>query len=374
MNFVKSWGVAFNGPGAFRLFLASVVVVHHSFPFRAGSWAVYVFFILSGYWITKMWHGRYSRTRNSYLTFLVSRWWRLAPVFFVCTILGICSALLLRDRLALTLLVDPTWWLRQIPIAGSAMSAQILPPSWSLDAEMQFYLVAPLSIFLISRAPEKARWPIVAMLVLLLSSFVWLGCPVEAPFFPLFAGFFIAGIVLASGNWIARNSTILAGIAALLIGIAVLFVFPETRSSVWREGSANAAPTNLGAVWWVLGAILVVPFVSKNVRVRSSRFDRFLGNLAYPLYLFHWIPREWYYHLSETGSHGWSQIVYLLANFASAFIGAIAILVLIDQPLDRLRTRWVTSREQRLKAGESGESAAINPAPSSAQAESSSTV
>ena len=374
MNFVKSSGVSFNGPGAFRLFLASVVVVHHSFPFRAGSWAVYVFFILSGYWITKMWQSRYSRTRNSYFTFLISRWWRLSPVFFVCTILGIWSALLLRDGLAHLLLVDPMWWLRQIPIAGSSISAQILPPSWSLDAEMQFYLVAPLAIFLISRVPEKARWSIVAMLVLLLSVLVWLGCPVEAPFFPLFAGFFIAGIVLGSGSWVARNSTVLAGIAVLVIGIVGLMVFPETRSGIWREGNSNAAPTSLGAVWWVLGAILVIPFVSKNVRVRSSRFDRFLGNLAYPLYLFHWIPREWYYHLSETGSHGWSQIVYLLANFAAAFIGAILILVFIDQPLDRLRSRWVSSRERHSKAEESGEPAAILPARGGAQTESGSTV
>ena len=350
MNPGGSGGRGFLGPGAFRLFLASVVVVHHSFPFRAGSWAVYVFFILSGYWITKMWHSRYSQTRNSYLTFLVSRWWRLAPVFFVCTILGLLSSFLLRDGLAPLLLSNVTWCLRQIPIAGSAESMRALAPSWSLDVEMKFYLVAPLAIYLISRAPAKARWPLVAVLLLMLSFLVWFGYPLEAPFLAMYVGFFVAGIVLATGNWVARNSTIAVGLAALLIGIVVLLVFPETRSGIWREGRANAPPTNLVSVWWVLGAILVIPFVSKNVRVKSSRFDRILGNLAYPLYLFHWIPREWYYHFSETGSHGMSQLLYLLANFVAAFVGALAILVLIDQPLDRLRSKWVTSRERRLKA------------------------
>jgi peptidoglycan/LPS O-acetylase OafA/YrhL len=374
MNPLKPSGRDVFGPGAFRLFLASVVVVHHSFPFRAGSWAVYVFFILSGYWITKMWQSRYSQTRNSYFTFLVSRWWRLAPVFFVCTLLGFLSSLLLRDGVAPLLLSNLTWWLRQIPIAGSAESTRILAPSWSLDVEMKFYLLAPLAIYLLSKTPAKAGRLIAAFLVLILCFAVWSGYPLEAPYLAMYIGFFVIGIVLATGNWVARNSTIAAGIVALLIGIVVLIVFPETRSGIWHEGRANAPPTNLVSVWWVLGAVLVVPFVSKNVRVKSSRFDRFLGNLAYPLYLFHWIPREWYYHLSETSSHGVSQLLYLLANFVSAFVGAIVILVLIDQPLDRLRGIWVTSRQLRLKAEPSEGPAPVVPLAGGAETESGSRV
>jgi peptidoglycan/LPS O-acetylase OafA/YrhL len=334
----------FLGPGAFRFFLALVVVVHHSFPFRAGTWAVYVFFILSGYWITKMWHSRYRQTRNSYLTFLVSRWWRLAPVFFICILLGFWSAALLHDRIGLALLGNPVWWLCQIPIAGSSDGGRILAPSWSLDVEMQFYLVAPLAIYLVSKAPSKTRWPIVAVLLILLGFLVGLGFPKEAPYFFIFAGFFFAGIVLALGDWVAGRSTIFWGIAALFIGIAVLVAFPETRGGIWVEGNANFSPDNWGSVWWVIAATLMVPFVSRNVRVRSGRWDRFLGNLAYPLYLFHWIPREWYYHLCETNDLGLIRIVLLFGNVVVAISGAIAILVFVDQPFERLRTKWVASR------------------------------
>jgi peptidoglycan/LPS O-acetylase OafA/YrhL len=42
------------GSGLFRLFLAFAVVLHHSFPLRLGAWAVDVFFILSGYWISRL--------------------------------------------------------------------------------------------------------------------------------------------------------------------------------------------------------------------------------------------------------------------------------------------------------------------------------
>jgi peptidoglycan/LPS O-acetylase OafA/YrhL len=86
------------GSGLFRLFLASLVVLHHSFPLRLGAWAVYAFFILSGFWICQMWFRKYSQTRTPFLTFLVSRWWRLAPVYMVCTGLSVVSALLLHRR------------------------------------------------------------------------------------------------------------------------------------------------------------------------------------------------------------------------------------------------------------------------------------
>ncbi len=39
------------GPGYFRLFLAALVFLHHSSRLHLGTFAVYIFFILSGYWI-----------------------------------------------------------------------------------------------------------------------------------------------------------------------------------------------------------------------------------------------------------------------------------------------------------------------------------
>src|SRR5258708_30697561 len=116
-------------PGGVRLFLAMVVVVHHSLPLRAGSWAVDVFFVLSGYWITRMWNTRYRQTRIPYITFLVSRWWRLAPGFLVCTLLALRSPLLLREGSFVNSQVNSAWWLPQLLILGSSGAGPILPPT-----------------------------------------------------------------------------------------------------------------------------------------------------------------------------------------------------------------------------------------------------
>jgi len=333
------------GPGAFRLFLAMVVMVHHSFALRAGSWAVDVFFILSGYWITRMWNSRYSRTQTSYFTFLVSRWWRLAPVFFFCSALGLCSAVVLGRTDLLVLLNRPTWWLRQLAIVGSTDGGRILPPTWSLDVEMQFYIIAPLVIYLFARINGRVRWFVIAGLLVIPSAFFFRGTPVDTPRIALFCGFFLAGVALALSGWAAERLAVLGGLVLLVGGTILLALFTPVRNGIWSDGVFGTLPTPWVSSWWIVAAVLILPFVSRNVRLRSSRLDRLFGNLAYPLYLFHWIPREWYYHLCETNSSNFVRVSLLAANFTVALGGATVILLFVDQPLDRLRAKWVASRE-----------------------------
>jgi hypothetical protein len=85
--------------------------------------------------------------------------------------------------------------------------------------------------------------------------------------------------------------------------------------------------------------------VTWNVAQNSPRLDWLLGNLAYPLYLFHWIQRDWYYHFSQRSDPIWTQCALLSINFLAASAGAVIILLVVDQPLDRLRAQWVGARK-----------------------------
>src|SRR5271165_150399 len=75
------------GPGLFRLFLALMVFVNHSTRLQIGVSAVLIFFCLSGYWICRMYQNRYSAMRQPYLTYLVSRAWRLLPTFLLLNLI-----------------------------------------------------------------------------------------------------------------------------------------------------------------------------------------------------------------------------------------------------------------------------------------------
>jgi hypothetical protein len=140
-----------------------------------------------------------------------------------------------------------------------------------------------------------------------------------------------------------------------ILGInLVLAIIPDKRGFVWRTDS-EAIPTSadllfsaFGRLWMVIGAGIVIPFLAWNVSRQSSRFDRLLGNLAYPLYLFHWIPREWYYHFSLSSDPTWKQCALLAINFFSAGTGALAILFLVDRRSERLQAAWIASRRKKL--------------------------
>src|SRR5580704_4283010 len=82
-------------PGAFRFFLATVVLVFHYSSFGVGHAPVYLFFSLSGYWVYVMWQNKYEATRDPYVTFVISRIWRLGPVFLPCSLTALAIAVIL---------------------------------------------------------------------------------------------------------------------------------------------------------------------------------------------------------------------------------------------------------------------------------------
>jgi peptidoglycan/LPS O-acetylase OafA/YrhL len=331
-----------SAPGAFRLFLVLVVVLHHSFPFRLGAWAVYVFFILSGYWIARMWRGKYVKTRQSYLTYIVSRWMRLAPVFMGCMLLGVLTKIALNDTKEAYWL-HFGWWIRQLLIAGSADAGKILPPSWSLDVEMQFYLVAPLLIFLGKRAPFAAALGAFVSLGYFTTHMLAGGAPDDANLL-FYLAYFVAGILIAEINWTASGKLALGSLLVSGFVVLILLILPQTRGVILARGTDP--PVKEGIVVNVIlatTALLIVPFVAWNVRRSSDLLDRWIGNLAYPIYLFHWIPREFYYAWIDWSRPAWMNGLLLLGNGFAAILGGI-ILLFIDAPLDRLRSLWVKGR------------------------------
>lgn len=140
-------------PGAFRLWLAMVVVIHHVTRLEFGQAPVRVFFALSGYWVYRVWARRYRQCRLPWMTFMISRWWRIAPVMIV----AVCASLALTARfnpemMAGVMVAAPHQAVSSIFVLGyAAMTERPLGPAWSLDVEMQFYLVAPFLVALVNR-------------------------------------------------------------------------------------------------------------------------------------------------------------------------------------------------------------------------------
>ena len=126
-------------PGFFRLFLASVVFLHHLSSFAIGSMAVLVFFVLSGYWITKMYNEKYTLKKNTYFAFVISRVLRLFPIFVVASMIQYSTLEFLNidTKLYLSSLSN------YIMLGYNLIENKLVGPAWSLDIELQYYLLFP---------------------------------------------------------------------------------------------------------------------------------------------------------------------------------------------------------------------------------------
>ena len=72
------------GPGQLRFLLAALVVVSHLTSLNIGRQAVMLFFMLSGFWVSRLFGGWQTGTA----TFIASRVLRIWPVYAVVTVLA----------------------------------------------------------------------------------------------------------------------------------------------------------------------------------------------------------------------------------------------------------------------------------------------
>jgi peptidoglycan/LPS O-acetylase OafA/YrhL len=317
-------------PGALRMALAFAVFIHHTTKFNLGMSAVLIFFVLSGYWVATMWSKTYSKTSWSYFTFLVSRVWRLAPVFALCS--GVTWGLL--------------WWRGLAPenagglvhqlfsnvliLGYNSLSYQANVPGWSLDMEVQFYLVAPVIVFLVSR-----------------NIYALLGCVMLSLLAPKLGGsatvlpflyFFGIGVAAAAHDLKPSRRLAYASLiatAALLVVYAAIYFHNFAADPSQTQLLAFSSKANLFV------AVMMTPWALYTTKQKSNSTDRMFGDLSYIFYLLHW---------SVIGALGTGEgsyadrLVLCTEAVVVLFVASWLIWALFDRPIGRLRSAWVASR------------------------------
>jgi peptidoglycan/LPS O-acetylase OafA/YrhL len=317
-------------PGALRMALALAVFVHHTTKFNLGMSAVLIFFVLSGYWVAAMWRKTYSKTNWAYFTFLVSRVWRIVPVFALCS--AIAWGLLLSRGDAPTL---GGGFVRQlfsnVMILGyNSLPYQANVPGWSLDMEMQFYLVAPIVIFLVSRN----IYSLLACVGLALLAPRVGGSATVAPFLY----FFGIGVAAATHDLKPSRRLAYSSLVAslLLLGVCgAIFLAKLAFDDGQAPLLAFSSKANL------LIAVMMTPWALFTTQQKSGAADRMLGDMSYIFYLLHW---------SVLGALKTGEGTYLdrllLCSEALVIIFLVSYLIWIafDRPIGKLRSAWVTGR------------------------------
>ncbi|WP_050439956.1 acyltransferase family protein [Pseudomonas monteilii] len=324
----------------------AVILYHFKIPFFSGGFVgVDVFFVISGYLITKGILSQRSKGRFELSEFFTRRVRRLVPALLLTIAASYAvSAFLFSPNdfkqmsgstvYALTGISNIFFWLE----SGYFDSASIVKPllhTWSLSVEIQFYIIWPMAILAITQVTRKLLAPtILLVLIGSVSAYLFLRTDAIGAFFltPFRIHEFLFGALVVflenrSIHRVAKEALYLAGLALV---IAPIFLYDSDKTLF--PGLAALAPV-LGAALMILGGDS-----SATASVFRSWPATKIGEISYSLYLVHWPLFVFASYILMQDLSAGETIILMLSTFATA----IALFYLIERPMRAQTTKGLS--------------------------------
>ena len=326
--------------GILRLFLALTVLDWHYqfagapiFPFSFA--AVACFFVISGFYMALILNEKYQINTGGISLFYANRLLRLYPtniviltVYSVFATAGFCPPFSYSfGSLADQVLIFPHVVVGNV-LLRPGDNVLVFGPLYTVGLEIIFYAVAPFIVTL--RLRYLAAILTAAACVHYGLHFAGLPSrPWQYEFFPGILYFFMLGAMAFRGLRLIRTWLYPRRLGLLTLPIFILYC-------AWVRPVSIGDFTNSWAMaaLYVLAAVMI-PFLFEATRDLS--WDRFVGDLSYPLYASHMAvgliiagkpPGPDHASLTHTG--------VLLGSLAVA----LALSVGVERPVDRLRERF----------------------------------
>lgn len=322
--------------GILRFILSLMVVVSHTGlvqGFHLGVFGVISFFILSGYVTAHLYASNYVGRPG---LFLIDRFFRIYPLYLFWLSAAVLFAVV-------TNYADPhfTFWriLNHILIAPLNMNAWIdksylfvfqnpenllLPPLWYLASEIQFYLLVPIFM-------AKKYW-LYVLTVLSLAAFsvaIFDYLPREDYTYRLIVGtlfMFCYGILMYRSHVYENDwdRYMLWGVWSVVLGLLVGSSF----SDVIKERFTLEV---------LAGFLIGVPVVKLLSLAPRQALDEKLGQLAYPIFLNHFLFIFLIDFWQRTFGYQFSAQQKAVWEISLSLVAAAMSVLLIETPARKLR-------------------------------------
>jgi len=332
----------------------SVLFYHFEYRFIPGGFVgVDVFFVISGFLITRLLLADVKRESFSFKRFYMRRIRRLAPAL-IATLVGtfVVACFFLTPShfqrfsgasIASLLSVSNIYFWSESGYFDASAGLKPLLHTWSLSVEEQFYLVWPALIFFMrGRAAQFiAIVFVILFFVSLIAARIGNDHIPSATFFlmPFRVYEFAIGALLALmplANWRGHKWN------EIMVALGLVLVYIS-----FTQFDKTTAFPDVNALLPCAAAALLIAFGTSPYLgwLLRNRFSVFMGKISYSLYLVHWPVVVLYKHISfEDVIVGKTRIALLALTFALA----IALNVLIE---NRFRHPGPIVHRGRLRRG-----------------------
>jgi peptidoglycan/LPS O-acetylase OafA/YrhL len=307
-------------------------------PIGPGALGVHLFFVLSGFLITRNFLSRLDRRPAGEVVrdFYITRVARLMPAYYV-SLLALCLFGIPEVR-------DYIWW--HVLYASNYLSAVGGPllVYWSLGVEEQFYLLLPALVLWFNRDAVKVAAILVGTGFLLRLLVLATPIPPFAFEVTIFGNFEILGIGVLIGALTHAGRQLLEKRWFMPLAIGCI-IFQSIAWYLWGNGVVRHISFNMTCGIFFAWMILRANLGARDIIGWLSRFGlvRFIGKISYGMYLIHWVFPKIF--LSST-------IIALVGNVPLVIQGIVVLLlsffvpaiswIIMESPILRLKDRLLS--------------------------------
>ena len=330
--------------GTYRTLLAlTVVFVHFSqIAELSGLYAVFGFFVLSGYLMTLIMSESYGYTRKGIAAFTVNRFLRIFPIYWFALLIAVGILLIIQGEIwkgnsNFYLPENARQWFQNIALLLKQSSEpQLIQPAWTLTIELFFYACIGLGLSCNRRITLIWLAGSALYTLYLLAS----GAPDYTRFFTLGGASMPFALGATLYHWrddINERFPMLNESLILPVVLFAIYLANITFSHVLGIHQVTGFYLNI--------ALCTLMLASLNLRTRmpgvSRKADGLLGDLSYPIYLIH-APLSWLLlylcQLADIPIRG-PALTTFFAFLLPTIVVSWLMTVSIEKPIDLLRSR-----------------------------------